>query len=154
MAALGYKEFGSWKLKENTVQAKDKEGKGALHPHDLATNTISYPWGLNAWNKRNSITNHNNCFLANINAGDEITCPAGMKGDGFTLTSPAGTYFANKMGLFDTIGNIAEMIDEEGVAMGGSWNHAAEASTIISEYRYEKSDISVGFRLFMEVIED
>lgn len=154
MAALGYKDFTSWNLAENTVNAKEHEGKADYQTHDLSQNQIHYPWGLNAWNLRNSITNDKDCFLANIKAGANIVCAAGIKGDGFTMASPVSTYFANQMGLYDVVGNIAEMVDQEGIAMGGSWNHEAELSNISSEYRYDKSDISVGFRLFMEVIED
>ena len=106
------------------------------------------------WERRNTISNEHECYLANVNIGDIITCKAGMKGDGFSLTSPVGTYFPNKIGLFDVIGNIAEMTDEPGIAMGGSWNHTPEESTISSMYNYKGHDISVGFRLFMEVIEE
>ena len=58
------------------------------------------------------------------------------------------------MGLSDVCGNVAEMIDQEGKAMGGSWNHEPEESTITSINEYEISDSSVGFRLFMEVIDE
>ena len=67
--------------------------------------------------------------------------------------APIMTYFANNMGLYDVVGNVAEMTNLDGIAMGGSWNHPAEESTITSINRYEGSDISVGIRLFMEVIE-
>ena len=68
--------------------------------------------------------------------------------------SSVGVYFPNRMELYDVIGNVAEMIDEEGKAMGGSWNHSPEKSTIKSVNEYEGSDPSVGFRIFMEVIEE
>ena len=154
IAALGFKEFSSWTLNENTVKAKPREGKGDYDPYSLSEHTISYPWGLNAWDLRNSILNSHDCYLANVLAPQDIVCPAGIKGDGWALSSPVATYFANGFGLYDVVGNISEMINEPGVAMGGSWNHAAEESTIISENRYEGKDISTGFRLFMEVIEE
>ena len=103
---------------------------------------------------RQKITNEYGCHLANIKTSEDIVCPAGLKGDGFTLMSPVGTYFGNYMGFYDVIGNVAEMINEPGKAMGGSWNHTAEQSTITSVSEYENSDITVGFRLFMEVIQE
>lgn len=156
MAALGYKEFQSWELSENKVVAHTREGKKkkVADTYDLSQYVFQYPWGLRDFDLRNDIRNLHSCFLANIKAPDEITCPAGMKGDGFTLTSPIMTYFPNGLGLFDVIGNVAEMTNLDGIAMGGSWNHQPEESTLTSINRYKGSDISVGIRLFMEVIEE
>ena len=64
------------------------------------------------------------------------------------------TYFSNDMGFYDVIGNVAEMIDEPGKAMGGSWDHPARESTVQSVSYYEERDPRVGFRIFMEVIEE
>ena len=156
MAALGYKEFQSWELSENKITALAQSGrkKSVASTYELNQYVVDYPWALRDFGLRNSIRNNVECYLANVKAADEVTCPAGIKGDGFTLTSPVGTYFANEMGLFDVIGNVAEMTNLNGIAMGGSWNHAPDESTITSINRYDGSDIAVGFRLFMEVIEE
>jgi hypothetical protein len=45
------------------------------------------------------------------------------------------------------------MIDEKEKACGGSWNDVPENSTIQSIKNYKGSDETVGFRVFMEVIE-
>ncbi|WP_462249875.1 formylglycine-generating enzyme family protein [Ekhidna sp.] len=154
IAALGYKDFTSWKLEENTVKAKEKEGKAPINSYDLSEHTISYPWYNGAWNYRNNIKNSKDCYLANIKVPEDVICAGGVKGDGFTFAAPVGSYFANGMGLYDVVGNISEMTQTPGEAMGGSWNHSAEEATIQSITNYEGSDISVGFRLFMEVIEE
>ncbi len=154
MAALGYKDFQSWTFDQNTVIAHERFNKKAAASYDLMEHEVDYPWALRDWSKRTSITNHHNCYLANIGAPEEITCPAGIKGDGFTLTSPVGTYFPNDIGLFDVIGNVAEMIDDEGKAMGGSWRQPAEECTLHSILEYDGSDVRVGARPFMEVIEE
>lgn len=155
MAALGYKDFQSWELTKNNVVVHVREGKKKTREEsfDLGQYIIDYPWGIVDFDLRNSIKNKHQCYLANIKAPDEITFPAGVKGDGFTLTSPIMTYFPNQMGLHDVVGNVAEMTNLDGIAMGGSWNHHAGQSAITSINRYEGSDISVGIRLFMEVIE-
>jgi hypothetical protein len=57
------------------------------------------------------------------------------------------------MGLWDVVGNVAEMTNEKGKACGGSWNHTPEESTIRSINEYKGPDAAVGFRPFMEVIE-
>lgn len=154
MAALGYKKFTSWDLEENVVEAKEKEGKAPINSYDLSLNKVSYPWFIGSWELRNSIANKHDCYLANVKTNTDIVCPAGIKGDGWALTAPLGSYFANGMGLYDVVGNIAEMTNEPGIAMGGSWNHSVEESNITSENSYDVSDISVGFRLFMEVVEE
>ena len=157
MAALGYPDFQSWEFEENVVRSRPRpeEKKGLYEEFKLVKGDISYPWYFDDWHKmRNSIVNKHGCYLANIKAPDEVSCPAGVVGDGFAITSPVGFYFANKMGLYDAIGNVAEMISEEGKAMGGSWNHQPEESTITSINLYERADPAVGFRLFMEVIEE
>jgi len=51
-------------------------------------------------------------------------------------------------------GNVAEMVSEKGKAAGGSWAHSPEASTITSISSYNEPDAKVGFRVFMEVIEE
>jgi hypothetical protein len=45
------------------------------------------------------------------------------------------------------------MIDEKGKACGGSWNDLPENSTIHSVKTYKKPDASIGFRIFMEVVQ-
>jgi hypothetical protein len=73
--------------------------------------------------------------------------------DGWTMQALVETYFPNNMGLSDMVGNVAEMIDEKGKACGGSWNDLPENSTVHSVKNYSGPDETVGFRVFMEVIE-
>lgn len=153
MAALGYSKFQAWTLTDNTVEAQTNL-KGKYEMYDLREHTVSYPWFSRAWELRNSITNRHNCYMANVKTTDERLCKAGIMGDGFTITSPNGTYFPNQLEVFDMIGNVAEMTDVDGIAMGGSWNHPPEESTITSINNYNGRDSAVGFRLFMEVIEE
>ncbi len=162
IAALGYKEFTSWNLEENTIKTWDVwiEGKGTkkskkgLKEFKLSEYKVDYPWWYPNIDLRDKIRNQFGCYLANVKTPEEVFCKAGIKGDGFTMLSPVGTYFANRMGLYDVVGNVAEMINEEGKAMGGSYNHPAEECTITSVNSYEDSEARVGFRLFMEVIEE
>jgi formylglycine-generating enzyme required for sulfatase activity len=73
--------------------------------------------------------------------------------DGYFSMSPTAVYFPNGMGLYDVVGNVAEMTDEKGKACGGSWNHPPEESTIKSINVYKGPDAAIGFRILMEVIE-
>jgi len=154
IAAFGYKDFTSWNIRENVVMAKEKEGDKPKDKkrYDLSNYEVSYPWWV-AFNLRNSPVNYYKCYLGNFKVPDETECPSGVLGDGFTLTSPVGSYFANEMGLYDVVGNVAEMIDEKGKACGGSWNHVPEESTIKSINLYDKPNSWTGFRIFMEIVE-
>jgi formylglycine-generating enzyme required for sulfatase activity len=160
IAALGYEKFQSWDLEENTVMVgvfnDDKsELSKELKPMPVKGNDMRYPW-YKAYNYRNKALNSRGCALGNFKfPEDETGCgPRKIIGvDGFIMMSPVQAYFPNDMGLYDVVGNVAEMTDEKGKACGGSWNHKPEESTISSVNAYDGPDVAVGFRVFMEVIE-
>ncbi len=158
MAALGYVDFQTWEFEDNIVKARpDGDGKPRLFEEYRIGDydSVSYPWYHSDWFKhRNAIVNDSGCPLANINMPEKPFCKGKLKGDGFIMTSPVGTYFSGDMGLFDVIGNVAEMTDEKGKAMGGSWDHVKGESTITSINEYQGADTRVGFRVFMDVIEE
>ena len=158
MAALGYVNFQSWNFEDNIVKARPYGDEKPRYFEEYKIgdyDSVSYPWYHSDWFKsRNSIVNENGCYLANVKTPEGYKCTNEIEGDGFRLMSPVGTYFSNDMGLFDVIGNVAEMINEPGKAMGGSWNHWPEESTITSINHYDERSGTVGFRVFMEVIEE
>jgi len=57
------------------------------------------------------------------------------------------------LGLHHTIGNVAEMIEEEGISKGGSWLHVPLQSTINERIRYNYPTSWLGFRCICEVKE-
>ncbi|MDR1183096.1 MAG: formylglycine-generating enzyme family protein [Bacteroidales bacterium] len=63
------------------------------------------------------------------------------------------SYKPNPYGIFNIVGNVAEMIQEENIAMGGDWRSTGYNVKITSKKKFENADISVGFRVYMEVIE-
>jgi hypothetical protein len=161
IAALGYARFQSWKLTENQVEVvipeKDSvielsRGKKKVVPVDK---DILYPW-YGAYNYRKKPSNHFHCYLGNFRVESvHKPCPANARAfDGFIAMGFCGAYFPNNMGLYDVVGNVAEMIDDKGKACGGSWNDWPSESTIHSVKNYSRPDATIGFRVFMEVVEN
>jgi formylglycine-generating enzyme required for sulfatase activity len=162
VAALGYRQFQSWKLEENMVEViiaedstlsmlpKQGERKSLQVGED-----IWYPW-FGSYYYRRSAQNHKGCFLGNFMVTEvSRPCPANLPAfDGWIMMARTASYFPNDMGLYDVVGNVAEMIQTAGVACGGSWNDPPEASTIHSVKTYAYPNATVGFRVFMEVIDE
>lgn len=63
------------------------------------------------------------------------------------------SYDPNKMGFFNTLGNVSEMTGSKGKALGGSWYDLFEDCTFDKTQTYSNPDPSVGFRIVMEIIE-
>ncbi len=159
IAALGNPKFQSWNLKENTIEVtiptdtlmEIAKGEKKVIPVD---DKVLYPW-WGAHNYRYKAQNRRNCWLGNFKVPDDCKpCQLPKMGqDGWIMMAPVGTYFPNNMGFYDVVGNVGEMIDEDGKACGGSWNHSPSESTIHSVNKYAGPDGTVGFRIFMEVLE-
>ena len=164
IAAASIKNPSSWKLDDQVVDVRIYEALSPDSPHgkdfklkkvSLANETVLYPW-FRFYHFRNTVLNHKGCSLGNFKFPESQTpCrPEKMNtADGFMLMGVVEAYFPNDVGLYDMVGNVAEMTDEKGKACGGSWNHPPEESTIRSINAYDGPDAAVGFRVFMEVIE-
>ncbi len=162
IAAAGIKNPASWRLDEQEVEVKITP-KGSEFDKDAEVKKVSlndpeiqYPW-FRYFGLRNSPLNHKKCYLGNFKS-EPCDCP-GYRGnvpsnnDGWAMMAPTKTYFPNDVGLYDVVGNVAEMISEKGKACGGSWNHPPSESTIRSVNAYSNPDAAIGFRVFMEIIE-
>lgn len=58
----------------------------------------------------------------------------------------------NIYGLYNVLGNVAEMIDEKGVAKGGSYQHELLDCEIADRMNYDKPEKFLGFRSICQVI--
>lgn len=161
IAAASLKNARSWKLEENTAEVKVfEEGQDVSKKYEKKTVSLSdpeilYPW-FRYWGLRKTVLNSRGCSLGNFKFPEsQKPCVANKMNtaDGFLLMSPVQSYFPNDIGLYDVVGNVAEMTAEKGKACGGSWNHPPEESTIKSINPYSQANSEVGFRVFMEVLE-
>lgn len=68
-----------------------------------------------------------------------------------TITAPVMAYFPNELGIFNLIGNVAEMTATKGVAKGGSWKDRSREVTVDRDFIYERPAAWLGFRCVCEV---
>lgn len=121
--------------------------------------TTKYPWGYLSESAKNyrkdTITNATGCYLANIQSNKEVipnpaVCPSH---DGGVFPVNYDSYHPTDYGMYCMIGNVAEMVQEKGIAKGGGWNTLAEDAQISKQQNYSGPDPNIGFRVIMEVIE-
>ncbi|MEZ4884332.1 MAG: SUMF1/EgtB/PvdO family nonheme iron enzyme [Chitinophagales bacterium] len=62
------------------------------------------------------------------------------------ISTDANIGYPNNFGFLHTIGNVAEMTSEKGIAKGGSWCHSLEESKIEANIEYDKPTKWLGFR--------
>jgi hypothetical protein len=62
-----------------------------------------------------------------------------------------GDHAPNDMGLYHMVGNVAEMIDRDSIAKGGSWQHMPEECEISKRQYYECPTTWLGFRCVCDV---
>ncbi len=66
--------------------------------------------------------------------------------DNADVTAPVLSYWKNFFGLYNMIGNVAEMVSEKGICKGGSWRHRLEQCRVGNDIPYEKPTSWLGFR--------
>jgi formylglycine-generating enzyme required for sulfatase activity len=66
--------------------------------------------------------------------------------DNADITAPCQSYWPNKKNIYNLFGNVAEMVQEKGICVGGSWNDFIENSSIEKTNNYTKAESWLGFR--------
>ena len=62
------------------------------------------------------------------------------------VTAPVYSYEKNFIGLYNLIGNVAEMIQEKGICKGGGWRNRLEECRVGKDQEYTKPNSWTGFR--------
>jgi formylglycine-generating enzyme required for sulfatase activity len=109
----------------------------------------AYPWN------GNYLRNNRKQKLCNFREAEGVDYNgfAGSLTDKNYITAPVNAFFPNEIGIYNTSGNIAEMIAEPGTAVGGSYLDDGYNVRIYSRKSFEKSAPDVGFRVMMVKVE-
>jgi len=71
------------------------------------------------------------------------------------MITPSKTYLPNKYGVYNIYGNVAEMVEQEGIAMGGSYkDYYHDIVPMNKTLKYDKPARWLGFRCVCEIIEE
>ena len=131
--------------------------KAAISIYDSAK--IFYPWGHNFLFDHKSghyCCNYKRIREEYLNYNDSTKRVEYNKDleSGYLFTARVKNYKPNPYGLYNMVGNVSEMIQEAGIAMGGDWRSTGYNVRVSSKKKYENSgSITVGFRVYMEIIE-
>lgn len=77
---------------------------------------------------------------------------AGSLNDNADVTAPVYSYWPNDFGLYNCAGNVAEMVSDDAVALGGSWRSSGYDIKVTSEINATKASSQIGFRYLVEVV--
>ena len=88
----------------------------------------------------------NGQFAANLRYSDLASAALLYEIDGFLMMAPVGSFEPNRLGLYDMIGNVAEMISEQGQCLGGHWDVGLKQSGVLQSLPCGMPDARFGFR--------
>ena len=91
-------------------------------------------------------------LLANLkrNTEDNVVV-AGNLAQNADIIAPVKSYWPNAAGCYNLIGNVAEMINQQGLAKGGSWMNEPSEVYIEKDLTYTKPTAWLGFRCVAEI---
>jgi formylglycine-generating enzyme required for sulfatase activity len=118
--------------------------------------TRTYPWGSGYIqnNRKADLCNYRHIDLRYDSIAKKyIELPDTFQ-KRITLTAAVNAYFPNSFGLYNMSGNVAEMVQDAGIAMGGGFNDPPYLVQIKSEKKYNAPSFDIGFRVAMEVVKE
>lgn len=108
-------------------------------------------WELLSNNGSNELANNGRNEKGNVKFNHRYLIEGSKEAEKFMadhsdVTAPVYSFCKNKFGLFNMIGNVAEMIAEKGISKGGGWRSLYEECRPGKSILYEKPTAWLGFR--------
>jgi formylglycine-generating enzyme required for sulfatase activity len=91
-------------------------------------------------------------YFANVKFENKGYGTFNYTADNSFAPSKCGRYEMNKKGLYDIIGNVAELT-ETGIIKGGSWDNLIDECGVDKNQDFQLPDPRVGFRVVMVIVE-
>jgi formylglycine-generating enzyme required for sulfatase activity len=113
----------------------------------------SYPWGGLYMRNSNGVylSNFKRLGAQNIRYNREKkeyqVVPFNNLSSTMTFTAPAESYYPNQFGIYNMSGNVAELVSDDTVALGGSWNDTGYDVRVESEQPATEAKSTIGFRV-------
>ena len=104
------------------------------------------------WKSNSNISDNGKTYYSNIKVKDPKTSKDDYISDGGLTVIFVEHYKPNNLGIYDVIGNVAEMTSD-GKQKGGSWDNYIDECNIGKTQSYTLPDPRVGFRVIMEIKE-
>ncbi len=140
--------FCAWLTKQYLAdpQASQKPVKFRLPTrHEWSLALAAFPESEYPWYGQEPV-HPNGRFAANLRYSDLASAALLYEVDGFLMMAPVGSFEPNRLGLYDMIGNVAEMISEQGQCMGGHWDIELKKSGVLQSLPCGMPDPRFGFR--------
>lgn len=74
--------------------------------------------------------------------------------DNADVTAPVKSYYKNGFGLYNMLGNVAEMVEEKGISKGGGWRTQIENCRVGKDSEFSKPNAWTGLRCVCVVKND
>lgn len=112
-----------------------------------------YPWGTPDVRFPHTDKKFAGQMRANfVRSSGDYTGVAGALNDAADVTAPVESYWPNPWGFYNMAGNVAEWIDQPGVAKGGGWSSAGYDIRIDQKLFCDSVAPNIGFRPLLEVV--
>ena len=153
---LAAKQYCTWLTQQYNTQSKRKYAKVIFR---LPTEK-EWQYAAGSGNEKaktyfiNDEVKVEKCYLANLKYKKSADKGANFMDDGGFFTVKVDSYQSNKLGFYNMIGNVSEMINVQGLSKGGGWNSFLDESYIPLKGNYSEANPETGFRIVMEVIEE
>ncbi len=83
---------------------------------------------------------------------NDWTGVSGIGSNTADITAPVKSYYKSLYGLYNLNGNVAEMVAEKGIAVGGSWKSPGYDVRNESVENFNGACPSVGFRPILKIV--